>query len=158
MDALLSFAKPHLRRVQSLVLRVTRGVTFGVRGFVVDGEGGVLLVRHSYVPGWHIPGGAVDPGETAAAAVARELQEEAAIEPVGDMQLMGLYFNRGMANRDHVAVYIVPTWRRLGPFVPNREILESRFFPMDDLPGGTADGSRRRIAEYRGEAEKGLHW
>lgn len=158
MNAILARAKPHLRRVQSLVLRVTKGVTFGVRGFVTDGEGGILLVRHSYVPGWHIPGGAVDPGETAMQAVARELSEEAAIAPEGEMHLLGLYFNRGMANRDHVAVYHVPLWRRLRTFQPNREILESRFFAMTDLPSGTAEGTLRRIAEFRGESAPGPYW
>lgn len=148
MDRLLRAARPTLRSVQSLVLRVTKGVTFGIRGFVTDEDGQVLLVRHSYIAGWHIPGGSVDPNESAVEAVARELAEEAAIAPVGEIRLMGLHFNRGMAGRDHVAVYHVPRWRQLKPFTPTREILEARFFPMDRLPDGTGEGSRRRVREH----------
>lgn len=150
--------EPSLRRVQSLVLRVTKGVTFGIRGFVTDPDGGVLLVRHSYVPGWHLPGGSVDPGETAAAAVARELMEETGVVAEGPMRLMGVYFNRAMAGRDHVAVYAVPRWHRPAPFVPTREILEARFFPMADLPPDTQPGSRRRIDEHLGRTDPSDLW
>jgi ADP-ribose pyrophosphatase YjhB (NUDIX family) len=55
-------------------------MTLGVRVAVIDPEQGVLLVRHGYVSGWYLPGGGVEPGETAAEALAREAREEAAVE------------------------------------------------------------------------------
>jgi hypothetical protein len=57
--------------------RLTRGKTLGVRAVAVDGDGRVLLVRHTYLAGWWLPGGGVDKGETTQAAVVRELREEA---------------------------------------------------------------------------------
>ncbi|HEX3674715.1 MAG TPA: NUDIX domain-containing protein, partial [Rhizomicrobium sp.] len=51
-------------------------VAFGATAIVEDAEKRVLLVRHSYMAGWHFPGGGVDAGEPPAAAVIRELQEE----------------------------------------------------------------------------------
>ena len=39
-------------------------LSLGVRLVVLDAEGRVFLVRHSYLPGSHLPGGAVDPGES----------------------------------------------------------------------------------------------
>lgn len=146
MDRVLGILKPAVLATQSLVLRVTRGVTFGVRGLVCDGER-VLLVRHSYVPGWYLPGGAVEPGETALASLGRELDEEAAVAIDGAVRLHGLFFNERMARRDHVAVYHVPSWRALRPFVPTREIREAREFPVDALPADSTDATRRRVAE-----------
>ena len=32
-------------------------LSVGVRALVEDGDGSILLVRHTYVGGWHFPGG-----------------------------------------------------------------------------------------------------
>ncbi len=50
-----------------------------VGAFVFDGEGRVLLVERGNPPGvglWTVPGGRLEPGETLAQAVAREVREE----------------------------------------------------------------------------------
>src|SRR5690606_8107006 len=54
------------------VSRLTRGMTLGVRGVAFDPEGRVLLVEHTYLEGWWLPGGGVDRGETAQQAVRSE--------------------------------------------------------------------------------------
>jgi 8-oxo-dGTP diphosphatase len=41
-----------------------------------DGQGRVLLVEPTYKPGWEIPGGVIEEGETPSAACAREVEEE----------------------------------------------------------------------------------
>ena len=71
-----------------------RGVTLGVRAAVFDAEGRVFLVKHSYMPGWYLPGGGVDRGETMRQALERELMEEAGIRLTGPAMLFGLYLNR----------------------------------------------------------------
>jgi 8-oxo-dGTP pyrophosphatase MutT (NUDIX family) len=137
---------------------VLRGVTLGVRGLVTNEDGRVLLVRHSYVPGWYLPGGGVEPGETALESLARELDEEAGIAIAGETRLVGLYFNVEARRRDHVALFHVPEFRRLRPFAPNAEIREAEFFHADDLPHDTTDATRRRIREVIDGAESGPHW
>lgn len=125
-----------------------RGTTLGVRGAVFDAEGRVFLVRHSYLPGWYLPGGGVDHGETMGEAIARELLEEGGIRLAGPATLFGIYLNRRVSRRDHVALYVCRDWSQPAPpKVPNIEIVECGFYPPDALPQGTSEGTRRRLAE-----------
>jgi ADP-ribose pyrophosphatase YjhB (NUDIX family) len=107
----------------------------------------VLLVKHGYVPGWQLPGGGVEVGETCEAALARELTEEANVVVEGPPTLHGVFFNRRMSRRDHVAIYVVRRFRVTGERAPDREIVAARFFPADALPPDTTRGTRSRLAE-----------
>ena len=124
-----------------------RPMTLGVRGVVVDAQDRVLLVRHTYVPGFYLPGGGVESGETFVEALARELEEEAAIIVDGAPQLHGVYLNRRASRRDHVALYVVRDFRQNGSHLPDHEIAEAGFFPPDALPDDTTNATRARLAE-----------
>jgi ADP-ribose pyrophosphatase YjhB (NUDIX family) len=145
----------HLRRpFQSLIQRflhaywrVSRGLTVGVRAAVFDGDKRVFLVKHSYLPGWHLPGGGVEIGETILAALERELREEGNIELTEPPVFHAVYFNRRVSRRDHVALYIVRSFRQTAPPQPNREIVAHGFFATDALPADTSRATRERIAE-----------
>jgi 8-oxo-dGTP pyrophosphatase MutT (NUDIX family) len=135
------------RRGMHVYWRFTRGLTLGARGLVIDDERRIFLVQHTYVRGWHLPGGGVEPGETLLTALARELSEEGNIELTGPPQLHGMFFNARASRRDHVACFIVRSFFQSAPPPPNREIAASRFFALDELPGDTGAGTRARIAE-----------
>ena len=84
------------RFAQKLVVqpyfRQVRGLTLGTRTAVIDAQSRVLLVRHTYAPGWMLPGGGVERGETLADAALRELREEAAVIAEEEPRLFGMYF------------------------------------------------------------------
>lgn len=148
-----------LQRLLHVYFRLARGLTLGVRGVALDGEGRVCLVRHTYVAGWHLPGGGVEAGETAPDALRRELREEAAIE-LGreEPRLHGVFFNTQASRRDHVLVYVVRGFRVLGPRAPDREIAEAGFFPLDALPEGTGRATRARLDEVAGARPIDERW
>ena len=136
-----------MRRGMHLYWRWSRGLTLGARALVIDESRRIFLVQHTYVRGWHLPGGGVEPGETLVTALTRELVEEGNIELTGPPVLHGLFYNPRWSRRDHVACFVVQSFRQAGPPAPNREIAAARFFALDELPGDTGAGSRARIAE-----------
>jgi 8-oxo-dGTP pyrophosphatase MutT (NUDIX family) len=138
--------------------RFTRGLTVGVRALVLDPEGRVFLIRHTYTPGWHLPGGGVEPGETLLEALARELREEGNIELSGTPRLHGVFYHPYYSSRDHVAVYVVAQYAQTAQPSPGREIAEHGFFLPDALPPGTTSGTRVRIAEVLGSTPASERW
>jgi 8-oxo-dGTP pyrophosphatase MutT (NUDIX family) len=139
--------EPALRRVFHFYWRFARGMTLGVRAVVLDAENRVFLVKHSYLTGWHLPGGGVEVGETFHDALQRELAEEGRIELSGAAVLHGLFLNSHVSRRDHVAVYLIKHFRQDRLPEPNREIIACGFFDPAALPAETTGGTRLRISE-----------
>lgn len=147
IEGLRHALEPAIRRVLHLYWRISRGMTLGVRAIVVNELGEVLLVEHSYVTGWHLPGGGVETGETVEDALARELLEEGGVTLLAPPVLHGIFFNGHVSRRDHVAVFIVRAFRKEGGPLNPREIIDHGFFPPSALPGGTTRGTQARLAE-----------
>jgi ADP-ribose pyrophosphatase YjhB (NUDIX family) len=150
--------EPLLRRGFHFYSRFARGMTLGVRGLVVDGQDRIFLVEHSYVAGWHMPGGGVEVGETLTDALARELAEEGNITLTGTPALHGVFFNRAISRRDHIAVFVIRAFRQDALPEPDREIIGHGFFALDALPPATTPGTRRRIAEVFEGAPVSVRW
>ena len=146
-----------LHRAHRLFSIVFPRLTIGVRGIVLSENREVLLVKHSYMDGWHLPGGGVKRGEALIAALARELREESGVEMTGPPELYGVYFNSKFSSGDHVILFVVRAFRKTEPRA-NFEIIDHGFFPLGQLPDDTTASTRARIAEvtYGGPAPE--HW
>ena len=126
--------------------QLLHSVTMGVRILLVQ-EGQVLLVRHTYNPGWQFPGGSLKHGENTAQGAVREAFEETGVRVLGEPRLLGVFTNSGEGHSDHIITFVAEN------FVQERatdrwEIAEVRSFPLDELPAGLSAGYRRRIDDY----------
>ena len=141
---------PRLRgRLFHAYFLLRRPMTLGVRCIVYnEAERSVFLVRHTYVPGWHLPGGGVETGETLFEALTHELAEEGNLEMTSPPRLLAIYHNDLASRRDHVALFFVTSFRQSAPKEGDREIAEAGFFPIDGLPAGTTRATRERLAEH----------
>ncbi|MBI1855651.1 MAG: NUDIX domain-containing protein [Chloroflexi bacterium] len=124
-----------------------RPVTLGVRVMLIQNDQ-ALLVRHTYIEGWFMPGGGVKRGETLEQAARREVREEAGAE-LQTLAILGAYSNFAWWKSDHNIVFVSDQ------FTASRkhdgEIAEARFFPLDALPESVWPGHRRKLEEYRAQ-------
>ncbi|MDB5551599.1 MAG: hypothetical protein JWL86_1583 [Rhizobium sp.] len=141
-----------LTRAAHFVYFFIKGMTIGVRAACFDDQGRIFLVRHSYIPGWHMPGGGVERYETVRGALAKELREEGNLELTAPPKLVHVYFNRRTSKRDHVVFYRCEV-KQTTPRLKDHEIVEAGFFPLDALPEATTSATHRRLKELAGEAE-----
>ena len=144
-----------LHCVQRLYWHLTGRLTVGVRLLAVE-DRKVLLVRHTYLDGWYLPGGGVQAGESLLEAIRREAAEEVGAA-LYDPRLYGVYSSFFEGKSDHIVVFLCEefTWQK----VSNGEIECVESFAFEELPEGTSPGTRRRIAEYvAGETGVAAPW
>jgi 8-oxo-dGTP pyrophosphatase MutT (NUDIX family) len=131
-------------------------VAFGANALALDETGRVLLVRHRYMPGWHLPGGGVKRAEPPAEAVIRELREETGLVSNDAPEFASLHTRKAGLATNLIALYRVRNVRI--DFRPNAEILEVLFADPAAPPSGTAAGTRRRLAEFVNGALPSPYW
>ena len=146
-------AKPFVH----LVYRQFRGLTIGTRTMILKENREVLLIRHTYAPGWLMPGGGVERAETVYQAAMREVREEVGVEALEEPVLHGVFLNDKQFAGDHVCCFVLRKFKELGTR-DSVEISEARFFPVTELPEGTTPGTRRRIAEVIDGATLTREW
>lgn len=126
---------------------VSRGLTLGVRAVVRDPDGKFLLVRHTYTPGWHFPGGGVEKGDTIVESLRNELLQETGLQLYGTPRLHGVFHNSDVSKSDHVLVYICDAEDHVPKKPSSLEITEIAYFSLSDLPESIDAGTIRRMRE-----------
>ena len=112
----------------------------GVAGIVRDADDRVLFIRRADNGKWGLPAGAIDPGETPADAVAREVREETGLE-VRPTRIAGVFGGRGFRvhyeNGDEAEYTVIVFDCEVlgGTLSPaDGEALELRYFAPDEAP------------------------
>jgi len=151
-------APPAAYRVANSVRRVYwrlfNPVTIGVRIAAID-NGKVLLVRHTYMRGWYLPGGGLKAGETLEQAARRELREETGLR-ASNIALVGAFTNMQGGQTDHVLLFLATPEGEASPSSP--EIAECRWFALDALPEDCPPGTRRRLGALDGQPMPTGRW
>ena len=138
--------------------RFSRGLTIGAQGVVLRPDNAVLLIRHTYRPGWHFPGGGVEKNESVLSALTRELDEEAGITLKGTPDLFGIYSHHPVYPGDHIVLFVVRAWDQPHVPPPNREIAGQGFFQAGALPPDTHASTRARLAEILHNTPRSDSW
>src|SRR3954463_15897287 len=134
-------------RLHMLARAVMSPAVLGVAGAVFDTHGRVLLVRHSYAPGWQLPSGGVGRGEHPDTALRREMAEELGLSG-GTIHLVAFYGRKAGWVSAPVVFYRIED--AVVDFHPNLEIRAICFADPLAPPPGTSPATLRRLAELSG--------
>ena len=112
----------------------------GVAAIIRDEDGGILLHRRADDGEWSLPAGAIDPGETPAEAITREVREETGLGVVPEF-ILGVFggarFRHHYPNGDETEYTVVVFDCRVteGKLeAQDGEAVELRYFAPEEVP------------------------
>jgi 8-oxo-dGTP diphosphatase len=131
------------------LLNMARPVCPPIAADVIIEIGGriVLIERKNFPPGWAIPGGFVDVGETIEAAARREMREETCLE-VELVDLLGVYSRPDRDPRGHT-ISVVYVGRAQGTPKADDDAKAVALFLPDALPDPLAFDHAEILSDYR---------
>jgi mutator protein MutT len=126
-------------------------------GVIVHNENKVLLAYRKDTHDWGLPGGYMERGESAEETLKRELKEEMGISitsPSLYRIFSGQDFYHEYPNGDQVfsVIMMYKASDYIGEIVvDNKEIKETKYFEIDQLPQKLTRTTRKILEEYRKE-------
>jgi 8-oxo-dGTP pyrophosphatase MutT (NUDIX family) len=134
--------------MKNAVFSVLSKTTVGARILLIN-DGKILLVKHTYMPGWYTIGGGVDASESPLQAIHRELKEEVGVTLKEPPKLFSVYHSVKQNRDDYVVLYVANDFEQQE--VHSNEILDKKWFKLDLLPEDISPATKRRIDEYLGK-------
>jgi 8-oxo-dGTP diphosphatase len=118
----------------------------GAAAVIMDDDGRVLLVKHTYDRlNWELPGGVAEANESAEETAMREVREETGLR-VRVERFAGVYCER--AADMHHFVFVCHPLNASQVAQPDRvEISACGYWPPDDLPRPISDFTMRRVRD-----------
>ncbi len=110
------------------------------------GDGIVLIERKNYPPGWALPGGFVEVGESVETAAVREAKEETSLDVVLE-GLLGIYSDPRRDPRFHTASAVF-TGTGTGSLKGRDDAREARIFTEGGLPRNIAFDHGKILSDY----------
>ncbi|WP_330326999.1 bifunctional class I SAM-dependent methyltransferase/NUDIX hydrolase [Streptomyces pseudovenezuelae] len=118
-------------------------------GAILYGPRGLLLGRHRRGT-WELPGGTVEPGESLAETVVRELREETGIEArPADVRLLGTLLDDVDGVVRMTVAAQVGAWRGEPGDQPDERVGDWRWFALDRLPENLFVCSAQGLTAWR---------
>lgn len=107
----------------------------GVVGRTSGGKVFIALVQEPDLEGWVMPKGHIEPGETVEQAALREVQEETGLKDVKLIEKLGVRerMSHGNVEWKIIHYYLFQT-EETGLNTAGSDILDAKWFPIDDLP------------------------
>jgi len=112
----------------------------------IDGGGIVLIERRNPPPGWALPGGFVDVGETVEEAAVREAEEETGLQ-VELVRQFHVYSDPSRDDRGHT-VSVVFVGRASGTPRAASDAAKAGLFSSESLPEAIAFDHAEILADY----------
>ena len=141
--------KKLIQFILHLIFFISRPLTVGVRGICFDtNKNKVLLVKHTYLNEWALPGGGVEVGESMKDGLKRELLEEVGIL-CEEESLIGIFQNKSISKRDHVVIYLIDNWTENNKYKkPKFEISNVKWYPVNNLPKNITPCTSYALKKY----------
>ena len=114
-------------KIRSWLLNVFGYKTLGVRAIITRNQD-ILLIEHTYLSRWYLPGGGVERSESPLTALRRELIEEVGIMVQDTPLLLGAYYNRREGRDDYTLLYHVSLFTQQNTLSP--EIKQAKWFAI----------------------------
>ena len=115
---------------------------------IIEYEGGIVLVlRKNPPPGWALPGGFVDYGETVDEAARREAREETNLE-LSSLRMFSVYSDPNRDPRMHTITTVFIA-EGMGRLKEGDDAAQVQVYAAEGLPEEMAFDHRDIIADYR---------
>jgi 8-oxo-dGTP diphosphatase len=118
----------------------------GVSGVILNDRGELLLLRHRFWPAgtWGLPSGYAESGETLEDGIKREIEEETKLTvEIGELLAVKSGF------RLRVEATFLGSTRTETLQLDHDEVIDGRFFSINDLPEGILESHRLLIEKVR---------